>query len=192
MNKTTLVLLTTVAALLATGCKTKGYDLPPGGTSVTDPSGALQITATRVKATKKGFTVLFDLENLSDAGLLIPLGEIEGAWGDEQAAVTIDKRHLAARAPIVGVHLAGSIDGGLFEGTYWVTGSPGQSGTGDAVYLKPKSRLQAFEIYCAVPVQAGREILVRWPSVLAGDAQGQASGPVATNVTWSMAPTIES
>jgi len=191
MNKT-ILLLTTVAALLVTGCKTKGYDLPTGGTSVTDSSGALQITATRVKATKKGFTVTFDLENLSDAGLLVPLSEIEGAWGAEQAAVTIDKRRLALRAPITGVRLAGSINGGLFDGTYWVTGSPGQSGTGDAVYLKPKSRLQEFEVYCAVPVQAGREILVRWRSVLAGDAQGQASGTVATNVTWSMSPTVES
>ena len=50
-------------------------------------ASALQITATRVKATKKGFTVLFDLENLSDAGLLVPETVVCERVEDAMAAV---------------------------------------------------------------------------------------------------------
>ena len=181
-----LLLLASVAA----GCKSSGYSVPPGGVSIDDPCG-LQITATKVSPSKKGFAVTFDFANNSDTGLLIPIADIEAEWGNQLALVQLDQRRLRKQFgnKCVSMRMPGAIDSGLFAGTHWVTGSSGEPPAGEALYIQPKSRVSGFVCDCAVPPQPGASLLVRWRNVYSGDAQGTIKDTVANAVTWTMVPT---
>ena len=182
-----LLLLASVAA----GCKSSGYNMPPGGVSIDDPCG-LQVTAKKVATSKRGFTVTFDFANNSDAGLLVPIADIEAEWGNQLALVTPpDPRSLRKKFgnKCVSMRMPGAIDSGLFAGTHWVTGSSGEPPAGEALYIPPKSRVLDFVCECAVPPQPGASLLVRWRSVYSGDAQGTIKDTAANAVTWTMMPT---
>jgi hypothetical protein len=181
-----LLLLATVAA----GCRSAGYRVPAGGVAIEEPCG-LQVTATKVSTNKRGFSVTFDFANQSDAGLLVPIADIEAEWGNQVARVTqADPRRLRKQfnTLCVSMRLPGSIDSGLFDGTQWVTGASGEPPHGEALYIQARSRVQGFVCECAVPPQPGSSLLVRWRHVYSGDAQGTIKDTVATGVTWTMMP----
>ncbi|MFO1078235.1 MAG: hypothetical protein U1E73_10995 [Planctomycetota bacterium] len=185
ITKATLAGLTLMTALAAAGCRSNQYRAPKGGVSVQDPCG-LQITATDVRAGKRGFTATFDLVNDSDAGLLVPFTGLEADWGGQTAKVTVDERRVRKQFPCAGLKIPGAIDTGLFAETWWVTGQNGEPPRGEAIYIKPHSRVQQFTVTAAVPPQTGGSLTVRWPHVYAGDARGTIEATVANGVTWVM------
>ncbi|MBL8724862.1 MAG: hypothetical protein JNK49_12500 [Planctomycetes bacterium] len=180
--------LLTVA--LASGCRSgPSYKLPVGGVAATDPCG-LQVLATKVDTGRSNFVVVFDLANDGDNGLLVPIADLEGMWGDQVARVTVDARALRKNNTCVVPKMPGTVDQGMFEGTHWVTGSTGGMAGGEAVWIRGKSRVSGVKVTCAVPQQPGQALMVRWPRIYAGDAQGTVQATVANNFTWSMSPVM--
>lgn len=192
--KLSCVSLVMVAAVLG-GCRSgPSYRMPKGGVMVSDPCG-LQIVATTVKAGGSAFSVVFDLANDSDQGLLVPYQDLEAMWGQQVAKVTADAGPIKKGrqpTPTPNLKMPGSIDQGLFAGTYWVTGSKGEGPRGEAIFVKARSRASGLRVECRVPQQPGEALVVRWPHIYAGDAQGTIQSTVASNVTWTMLPTLPS
>jgi hypothetical protein len=179
-----------LAVALVGGCRSgPSYKLPAGGVAATDPSG-LQVLATRVDVSKNHFVVVFDFANDGDNGLLVPVADLEGMWGDQVAKVTVDARALRKNNTCVVPKMPGTIDQGMFEGTHWVTGSSGGMASGEAVWIRGKSRVSGVKVTCTVPQQPGQALTVRWPRIYAGDAQGTVQATVANNFTWSMSPAM--
>lgn len=175
---------------LVGGCRSgPSYKLPAGGVAASDPCG-LQVLATKLDINKNNFVVTFDFANDGDNGLLVPVADLEGMWGEQVAKVTVDARALRKNNVVVVPKLPGTIDQGLFEGTHWVTGSSGGMTSGEAVWIRGKSRISGVKITCVVPQQPGQAVMVRWPRIYAGDAQGTVQATVANGFTWSMAPSM--
>ena len=188
--KLSCVSLVLVAAVLG-GCRSgPSYRTPKGGVMASDPCG-LQIVATSVKAGGGAFSVVFDLANESDQGLLVPYQDLEAMWGQQVAKVTTDARQVKHdHVPTPTLKMPGSIDQGLFAGTQWVTGSKGEGPRGEAIFVKAKSRATGLRVDCRVQQQPGEALVVRWPHIYSGDAQGTIQSTVASNVTWTMLPTM--
>lgn len=185
ITKATFAGLTLMAVLASAGCRSNQYRAPKEGVSVQDPCG-LQITATDVRAGRRGFTATFDLVNESDSGLLVPFTGLEAEWGGETAKVSVDERRIRKLFTCAGLKMPGAIDSGLFAETWWVTGQNGEPPRGEAIFVKPHSRVQQLTITATVPPQTGGSLMVRWPHVYAGDARGTIAATVANNVTWVM------
>lgn len=187
MKLSTFLQLTLLSLLAATsGCRSAaGYRLPPGGLTASDDCG-LQATATSIRPGRSGFSVVFDLTNNGDTGLLVPLADLEASWGGQLATVAVDVRSLRRQNVVVVPRLPGSIDQGLFEGAHWVSGSNGEPPRGEAVWVKPRSRVQGVRVTCNVPPQPGQIISVTWPVVYHGDAQGTIQATAVNGFTWSI------
>jgi hypothetical protein len=187
MNRTPLLLACALAALTFPACKVAGYDLPAGGVSATDESGSLQMTATKLKTSKKGFTAEFAFVNQSDNGLLVPLGDFEASWGDQLGAVAFDTKDLRKNHTVVMLRGGDAVDSGLFAGTGWVTGGAGEPPRGEALFLRPRSRTErTIELTCTTVPQPGAPIVVRLKNLYAGDEQGAVASTVATGVQWAL------
>jgi len=188
MKLSTLLQLTLLISLAATsGCRSAaGYRLPPGGLTASDACG-LQVTATSIRPGRSGFSVVFDLTNSGGTGLLVPLADLEASWGDQLASVAVDVRSLRRQKIIVVPRLPGSNDQGLLEGAHRVSGSNGEPPRGEAVWVKPRSRVQGLRVTCTVPPQPGQVISVTWPVIYHGDAQGTIQATAVNGFTWSIA-----
>ncbi|MCA8975971.1 MAG: hypothetical protein KDC98_14710 [Planctomycetes bacterium] len=188
MNTNIKLLALMLVVATGAGCRSvAGYRVPKEGVALVDPSG-LQIIATQLKTSRRGFSATFDFVNDSDRGILVPFTELDAQWGGTSATTTVDPRRVRKMFTCADLSMPGSIDSGLFADTYWVTGSDGEPPRGEAIYVKSKSRAQGFSIQCTVRPQPGTTISVRWPRIYSGDAQGKIDQTVASNVTWILEP----